>query len=80
MRLDLIFLVSDSLVQFIVVNEQVVVFQLAIQEREGAVLAPGRPAAFDDVAFEAVLPGISAFVTELSSHTFTSSLQKVVVA
>ncbi len=75
----LILLVSYSIVEFIVVDGVVFFCQLAIQEREAAVLAFGRSAAFNDVAFEAVLPGISTFITELSSHTFTSSLQKVVL-
>jgi hypothetical protein len=75
----LIFLAGGGLVQFILVNGQIIVCQLAIQERNCAVVAPGRAAAFIHVALETALPGISAFITELSSHTFTSSLQKVVL-
>jgi hypothetical protein len=73
------FLTGGGLFQFIFVNRQKIVGQLAIQERNCAVVAPGRAAAFNHVAFETALPGISAFITELSSHTFTSSLQKAVL-
>jgi hypothetical protein len=75
----LIFLAGNGLVQLILIDRQILVCQLSMQERNGAVIAFSRAAAFNYVALETVLPGISTFITELSSHTFTSSLQKVVL-
>jgi hypothetical protein len=70
-------LAGDGFVQCILFNRQFIVCQLPIQERKRAVIASGRAATFNSVTFETVLPGISTFITELSSHLFTSSLQRV---
>jgi hypothetical protein len=70
-------LVVMILVEFFFLQPVFIFFILLAEQGNVAILAATWAAHFFQFAFQAVSPGISTLVTELSSHAFTSSLPKV---